>query len=235
MDTNGVLEALPALAARGFETLKTMPLVTTAIAMALVYVLLQALEARVDPREPPLVKPRLPLIGHIIGMMREQAQYHITLQRSTGKPIATLPMLTGKMYAVWDPYLTAAGLRSKSLSTTPHVLDATPVVAQVSPHTADLLAGPAGPPLVNHMMQQAIPASLKGANMHQLNQTALTSLAAQLSTLAPSTTTPTPIPNTWLWLRHLLTFRHRAPAIYGAPHNPFTPHPQPPPTTTTTP
>ncbi|KAH6640310.1 hypothetical protein F5144DRAFT_477043, partial [Chaetomium tenue] len=220
MDSNGVLEALPVLTARGFETLKTMPLVTTAIAMALVYVLLQALGARVDPREPPLVKPRLPLIGHIIGMMREQAQYHITLQRSTGKPIATLPMLTGKMYAVWDPYLTAAGLRNKALSTVPHVLDATPVLAQVSPQTADLLAGPDGPRLVNDMMHQVIPTSLKGANMQHLNQTALTSLASQLSTLAPSTTTPTPIPNTWLWIRDLLTSATST-AIYGAPHNPF--------------
>lgn len=220
MDTNGVFEALPELLARGLETLRTTPLITAAMAVAFTFAILQALGPRVDPREPPLVKPRVPLIGHIIGMMRQQAQYHITLQRTTGKPIATLPMLTGKMYAVWDPYLIAAGLRSKSLSTTPHVLDATPVVAQVSPHTVALLGGPEGPPLVNHMMQQVIPTSLKGANMQRLNQTALTSIASQLTTLAPSSTAPIPIPNAWLWLRHLLTSATGT-AIYGA-HNPFT-------------
>ncbi|KAH6843294.1 hypothetical protein B0I37DRAFT_408164 [Chaetomium sp. MPI-CAGE-AT-0009] len=224
INLNAMLEALPALVTRGVETLKAAPLITTAIVVALTFLVLQTIGPRVDPREPPLVKPRVPLIGHIIGMMRQQAQYHITLQRSTRKPIATLPMLTGKMYAVWDPYLIAAGLRSKSLSTTPHILDATPVVAQVTPHTTALLRGPDGPPLVEDMMQHIIPATLKGANIQHLNQTALASLASQLTALAPSTT-PTRIPNAWLWLRHLLTTATSS-AIYGA-HDPFS-------TTTTT-
>jgi hypothetical protein len=28
-----------------------------------------------DPREPPLIHPKIPFIGHIIGLARDQAQY----------------------------------------------------------------------------------------------------------------------------------------------------------------
>lgn len=33
-----------------------------------------------DPREPPRVKTRIPLIGHIIGMIREGKMYYNTLR-----------------------------------------------------------------------------------------------------------------------------------------------------------
>jgi cytochrome P450 len=217
MATNGT-STIPALTASGLESLSAMP-TTLAISAILGLLLLFALSPRVDPREPPLVKPSIPLIGHILGLMRHQAQYHISLQRKTRKPIATLPMLNGQMYAVWDPYLTAAGLRSKALSPTPHSLDAAPVVAQTSPHTTTLLHGPQGEPLMDRMMHHAIPTSLKGAPVHRLNATALTSIADELTALAPSTTTSTPIPNAWLWLRHLITSATTT-ALYGI-HNPF--------------
>jgi hypothetical protein len=28
-----------------------------------------------DPREPPLVRPKIPFIGHLIGLMRHQTTY----------------------------------------------------------------------------------------------------------------------------------------------------------------
>jgi hypothetical protein len=30
---------------------------------------------RLDPREPPVLRPRLPVIGHILGMLRESHGY----------------------------------------------------------------------------------------------------------------------------------------------------------------
>lgn len=35
---------------------------------------------RMDPREPQLVKSRIPFVGHIIGLLRHQATYHVILQ-----------------------------------------------------------------------------------------------------------------------------------------------------------
>lgn len=34
---------------------------------------------RVHPQEPPLVKPRIPLVGHIVGLLTEKSQYFVTL------------------------------------------------------------------------------------------------------------------------------------------------------------
>jgi hypothetical protein len=40
----------------------------------------QALQVRLDPREPPLLKPRIPIFGHLIGLARYQTQYHYQLR-----------------------------------------------------------------------------------------------------------------------------------------------------------
>lgn len=43
--------------------------------------LLDALVApRLDPQEPPLLKPKVPLIGHIIGILWHHYDYHYRLQ-----------------------------------------------------------------------------------------------------------------------------------------------------------
>ncbi|KAK4238140.1 cytochrome P450 [Achaetomium macrosporum] len=215
--TPGTLPGGPALNVSGLDTMATAP-VTIAIAVVVVgFLILHILSPSVDPREPPLVKPRIPLIGHILGLMRHQASYHIILQRSTGKPIATLPMLTGKVYAVWDPHLIAAGLRNKNLSSTPHIKAVTPAVTQVTKHTADLLTGPEGDHLTDRMMLHAIPNSLKGASIQRLNETALAALASSLSAFAA--TGSESVPNAWLWLRRLITSA-TGKAVYG-PEDPF--------------
>lgn len=202
----------------GFGTRATVP-VAILIAMIVAF-LVHTLGPRVDPREPPLIKPRIPFIGHIIGLMRHQANYHTKLRRSTGEPIATLPMATGKMYAVWDPHLIAAALRNKSLSTTPHTLDVTPIVTRIGGPTVELLRGPQGEPLLDRFMQHVIPGSLKGGHLQRLNTAALAVLASQLSDLARRGTSGCErVPNAWLWLRTLITTA-TSQALYGK-HDPF--------------
>ncbi len=176
-------EALPRPTLHSLDNVKTMP-AAIAIAAVLAFLILRLFAPRLDPREPPLLKPRVPFLGHILGMIRYQAQYHVNLQRTTHQPIATLPMLTGKMYAVWDPYLVASGLRSKSLSTTAHTIAATPALAQISPATVALLRGPNGAPLVEHMMFHTIPTALKPPHINPLTTAALSNLASALTTRA---------------------------------------------------
>lgn len=45
------------------------------VAAAIVLLLVQQLDPRMDPQEPPLVRPTIPVIGHLIGMIRHQAEY----------------------------------------------------------------------------------------------------------------------------------------------------------------
>ena len=42
--------------------------------------LLGLVSPRLDAQEPPLLKPSIPLIGHMIGLMKHQSQYHVLLQ-----------------------------------------------------------------------------------------------------------------------------------------------------------
>lgn len=44
------------------------------LAMGIVFLSI-ALKVNVDPREPPVVHPRLPFLGHIVGMLREGPMY----------------------------------------------------------------------------------------------------------------------------------------------------------------
>ncbi|UNI17574.1 hypothetical protein JDV02_003906 [Purpureocillium takamizusanense] len=76
-----------------------------------------------DPREPPLIKPGIPLVGHIINLIRLQGEFHTALRRtSPDVPLATVPMLNGKLYAIFDPDLIQATLRQRAASFEPFVV-----------------------------------------------------------------------------------------------------------------
>ncbi|KAK4665407.1 hypothetical protein QC763_0062110 [Podospora pseudopauciseta] len=143
--------------------------IAVAIAAIILAVFINTLATprRADPREPPLLKPTIPFIGHIIGLIRHQADYHRILQRKSKQPIVTLPMLTGKLYAIFDPSLISAGLKNKHLSTKPQVRAAVAPLIKASKGTVDLMMSEQGDVLQDRMMLHAIPTSFSG----QLQQT----------------------------------------------------------------
>lgn len=53
--------------------------VAVAAVLASLLLLFAFSSPRVGPGEPPVVKPLIPLVGHIIGIMRHQARYHVML------------------------------------------------------------------------------------------------------------------------------------------------------------
>jgi hypothetical protein len=50
-------------------------LVVFGLVAAGVILLVRLFGPKIDPREPPVVHPKIPFIGHIIGMMREGPSY----------------------------------------------------------------------------------------------------------------------------------------------------------------
>lgn len=42
----------------------------------ILFVLTRLISPTLDPKEPPLLKSRIPVIGHIIGIIRLQTSYH---------------------------------------------------------------------------------------------------------------------------------------------------------------
>ncbi|KAK0643146.1 hypothetical protein B0T16DRAFT_331368 [Cercophora newfieldiana] len=169
---------------------------------------------RLDPREPPLVKPRIPLIGHIISLIQHQAEYHTILRQAlcrTPHPIATLPMLNGKMYAVWDPTLVAAGLRNKHLSTLPQAKAVTPALCGITAETDAIIQGPMGEKVINDVFAALAPAFV-GEHLQRLNSVALSYLGRYFNGLADETEQT--VPNVWMWIRGLMT-EPTAKAVFG--------------------
>ncbi|KAK4449078.1 cytochrome P450 [Podospora aff. communis PSN243] len=200
-----------------------MPLILPAsfAAAAVIAILLHLLAIpNVEPREPPLVKPRIPLIGHIIGLIRYQAEYHMMLRRRTQKPIATLPMLNGKMYAIWDPTLVAAGLRSKHLSTTPQIISITKPLARITDHTDAVLKGADGEKLVQDVLA-CMPPAFVGESLKRMNGVALSHLEGYFNGLANGGEET--VPSVWMWIRQLMA-EPTGKAVFGN-WNPFVKEP----------
>ncbi|KAK1826606.1 cholesterol 7-alpha-monooxygenase [Podospora conica] len=104
--------------------LTTTTAAITAVAAVLLAILIKAaFSPPLDPREPPLVRSAVPFVGHIIGLIQEQSDYFTRLVHRTNLPIATLPMLTGKVYLIASPSLVAAAFRSRDLSFSPFALE----------------------------------------------------------------------------------------------------------------
>ena len=57
------------------------------------YALYSFLGSKRDPREPPYITSAIPLIGHLLGMAYQGADYFRILDEQYHQPIYTLPML----------------------------------------------------------------------------------------------------------------------------------------------
>ncbi|KAF9691170.1 hypothetical protein EKO04_010672 [Ascochyta lentis] len=107
---------------------------------ALIVLSVNALRFKVDPREPPVVYPKIPLVGHVIGTFLSGAMYTRKLSQKNKYPIFTMPMLTGRAYIVAAPDLCAAVQKaSTALSFDPIVAEMTPRLVGSSAHTKSII------------------------------------------------------------------------------------------------
>lgn len=61
---------------QSFVSILTNRLFLTVVTVLIIGFLVNHLSSpKFDPREPPLVKPRIPIIGHLIGLIRYQNEY----------------------------------------------------------------------------------------------------------------------------------------------------------------
>ncbi|KAH6615387.1 cytochrome P450 [Boeremia exigua] len=114
------------------------------LAIALVVFLKYALRFNIHPQEPPVVYPRIPLVGHIIGMLTAGATYFGELYEMHGYPIFTLPMFTGRTYIVTSPELASAVQKApSSLELDPIFEEIVPRLAVLNRHTTLIMRGTA--------------------------------------------------------------------------------------------
>ncbi len=78
MANNGSASGIVSMLMEGLE-LASGRYFTIAATVAAAVLLVSFATPRLDPREPVAVKSTIPFIGHLIGIIRHQAKYHLLL------------------------------------------------------------------------------------------------------------------------------------------------------------
>ncbi|KAH7135263.1 cytochrome P450 [Dendryphion nanum] len=121
---------------------------------------------KMDPREPPLIEPTIPLFGHIIGMLREGPLYFAKISAKTKSPIITLQMVTGRTYVVKSPIVAAQVQRASStLSFAKLVIEVAPRMALMDVAGRNIMNGENGTKRSIGVMHDIIPPRLTPQNM----------------------------------------------------------------------
>ncbi|GKU04415.1 7-alpha-hydroxycholest-4-en-3-one 12-alpha-hydroxylase [Fusarium langsethiae] len=168
----------------------------------------------VDKNEPPIIKPRVPFIGHIISMLRDGSNLYVNLFKQRREAIATLPMLNGKLYVINSPDLIQAALRNNDISFTPFILESSKAMWGLSDNVMASISIEAN--LKGGM--QLIHSTLGGESLHKLNGNSLSRFMTYLNRVEPGQTKQ--VAHTYLWLRDMLTDAS-ATALFGS-KNPIT-------------
>ncbi|ORY62501.1 cytochrome P450 [Pseudomassariella vexata] len=208
----GVLETMMTTGAGKISTIVLASIVA-------LFLLDQFFTAKVDPQEPPLLKPRFPLIGHLVGMMLGQQSYFQKLHKRNSPPIYTLPVLNGKIYIATSPPLIQSALRGKDLSFDPFVVDFAQKLLGLDEATMAIIRDESKGTTTNADMTKAIHGGLSGGNLLRTNRAVLEDVAAQLNAF-PLGNDGLEIPDFWIWLRNLLSAATTK-ALYGKKANPF--------------
>ncbi|KAI5866363.1 cytochrome P450 [Durotheca rogersii] len=194
---------------------------------------------KLDPREPEVVAPAVPLVGHVLGMAIFGGRYVKNLGiRRPDLPIFTLPVPGSRLYIVTDPGLAAAVQRApRALSFLPLVpeltrrvlgLDAASVAIARRRIDDDLdlpaTTAAAGPPRARGFLtdiQDMVTAQLApGAYLGRLSLRAARDLRDEIGTWRATALDPPHRPaaaraDLLAWVRGLVT-RSTARSLYGA-------------------
>ncbi|KAJ3537864.1 hypothetical protein NM208_g6147 [Fusarium decemcellulare] len=165
-----------------------------------------------DEQEPPLLLPRIPFVGHLIGMIRHQSTF-LTVLSHRRMTIATVPVLNGKIYAIFDGGLIQAAQTNKDLSFVPFVEEFARGELGYDAATEKLI-------LDNHVAAKVFPANRTGTaphHIHRMNANALAYVAQTLNAIGSDNELV--VPNIYLWVRDLMTMA-TSEALYG-PQNPI--------------
>ncbi|KAH6684949.1 cytochrome P450 [Plectosphaerella plurivora] len=168
---------------------------------------------KIDPREPPPLWPTVPLVGHIISLLREHASFYSRLFKEKAFPICTLPMLNGKIYVINSPGLVSAAMKSPDVSFEPFFLELSAGAVGLRESELDMLRRDGNLDKFMNLVHN----DFKGTSLAKLNVAALTKLAETLDAVPIGEDLV--IPDVWLWLRDVLIEAVTS-SLFGE-HNPF--------------
>ena len=101
--------------------------------------LLRLLRFEIDRQEPPLIPQKLPLLGHLFGLLRHGHTYLERLSAQFDLPIYTLQTFTTRIYVVNSPHLVVAVQRNvKNFSFNPFVIAMMPRLFNVGQRDVEI-------------------------------------------------------------------------------------------------
>ncbi|RGP74625.1 prostacyclin synthase [Fusarium sporotrichioides] len=182
----------------------------TVLVVLFVSVLLHRLSTpSLEAGEPPLLKPRFPIVGHFYGLMKYQNIYLKQLYDRYHRQIATLPILGGKLYVIFDPTIVQSAYRKKTLSFEPFAAEFAQRELLLSDRVQDKLKNTN---LVPDFFAAIHPA-MTGDHLHRMNANALNYISKDINNIGGQGNLEQA--NLWLWLRDLVTMA-TAEALYGS-------------------
>nr|WOK04076.1 hypothetical protein [Fusarium meridionale] len=180
------------------ELLLSQPVVLGLAVCALLFLIGRALEPTVDALEPPMLRPSIPIFGHFYSMMKDQEAFFKRLDKRYHMPIATVPILKYKMYAITDPILVQSAYCNKNLSFTPFAINGAQKVTGFDDDYHKVL-------METNVLPEYFKSLYDGTtaqHIHQLNVTSLKHVSQHINSIQENGMT---IDNTYLWLRNLMT------------------------------
>ena len=177
-------------------------------------------ETKLDPREPPLVNPGIPLIGHAIGIARYGPKYFQSTSTKTNSPIYTLKIFSGTIYIITAPsVVNIVSKNTKTISFNPFIAEVAIRITHCSPKARKIIERDMerSDSYVTEIHNHIIAAMAPGSELQRL--TASTVRCAWSGFLAPVENKETPTISLYSFLREMLTISSTN-AIYGS-KNPF--------------
>ncbi|KAG0649367.1 Cytochrome P450 monooxygenase [Hyphodiscus hymeniophilus] len=167
-----------------------------------------------NTKEPPQISPKVPFIGHLLGIIQHQAEYFLQLRTRQSWPIFTLKIFGSRIYVITSPELVQAVFRnSKSLSFEPIAFKGSQRILQMGKEEIEKLGASPDFKHADYMdkINKGMHASLQpGAPLFEMNSRALNRFAVFLNEID---TTEKQI-NLYTWVRDHFTLAS-ADAMYG--------------------
>ncbi|KAI9163452.1 Cytochrome P459 monooxygenase [Paramyrothecium foliicola] len=214
--TTTVPEGIVAAALADIQQSPTRYVLSTVAVLLMTYLFKRSIPD-VDAREPKLLLPWIPGIGHIIGMMWNQSSYYMWLRKRSGLPIATLPFLGGKVYTIWDPALVSTSLRQKTLTFEPFAVEFVQKMLGMDDRYYNIFRDTPERPSVVPEFFDALHWSVRGDHLHRMNAKALNYLSTRLEEVAGEK--PIEMKNFYYYLREMITLATTTALLGDA--NPF--------------
>ncbi|KAF5510978.1 25-hydroxycholesterol 7-alpha-hydroxylase [Colletotrichum siamense] len=158
-----------------------------------------------DPREPPALKPKIPVVGHIIGLLGLRQYYYRQLgHENPNLPVFSISMGgSQKMYIIKDPQLSQVAMRNKALSLIPFMAEFAEKMVGFGPNIMNLFHHPptdGSLPWTDDQHRSYAPLS-PGPDLLEMNTYVLKRISQTINSVGPELENKT----LYLWLRDAFT------------------------------